>query len=165
MRTNRTHVLGRARRAFTLVEILIVVVILGILAAVVVPSFANAVEPSRHSAFATSMRAFAQAMQFYRAENGAWPEDGTSGEAPAGTEDLLDIDAFESITPIGGVWDTESDPAGLGYGVGVVFNGEGESRDSEYMLLIDELIDDGDLTSGGFMEFPGDRFYMVLVGD
>lgn len=155
----------RARRAFTLVEVLIVVVILGILAAVVVPSFANAVEPSRHSAFATSARAFAQAMQYYRAENGQWPDDGQSGVAPPGTEDILDIDAFQSPTPIGGVWDGESDPAGLGYGIGVHFDGTGETRDAAYMTLIDELIDDGDLTSGGFMEFPGNRYYLVLVGD
>ena len=154
-----------ASRAFTLVEILIVVVILGILAAVVVPAFANAVDPSRHASFATNCRAFAQAMQYYRAENGEWPEDGGSGTVPAGTENLLDVSAFETPTPIGGVWDTESDPAGLGYGIGVHFNGTGETRDSAYMTLIDEMMDDGDLTTGGFMEFPGGRFYLVLVGD
>ncbi|MEO0630089.1 MAG: prepilin-type N-terminal cleavage/methylation domain-containing protein [Planctomycetota bacterium] len=153
------------RRGFTLVEVLIVVVILGILAAVVVPSFANAVEPSKHASFATSARAFAQAMMYYRAETGAWPADGTSGQVPAGTEDLLDVDAFESPTPIGGVWDGESDPTGLGYGVGVHFDGTGQTRDAAYMQLIDELMDDGDLTTGWFMEFPGNRYYLVLAGD
>lgn len=155
----------RNNRAFTLVEILVVVVILGILAAVVVPSFANAVEPSRHASFATSCRAFAQAMQYYRAEYGVWPEDGVSGQVPAGTEDLLDVAAFESPTPVGGVWDGESDPVGLGYGIGVHFNGVGETRDATYMTLVDEMMDDGDLTSGGFQEFPGDRYYFVLTGD
>lgn len=154
-----------ARNAFTLVEILIVVVILGIIAAIVVPSFANAVEPSKHASFATSCKAFSQAMMYYRAENGQWPEDGTSGQAPAGTEDLLDLAAFESITPIGGVWDGESDLSGLGYGIGVHFDGSGETRDAAYMTLIDEMMDDGDLTTGGFMEFPGNRYYMVLTGD
>lgn len=155
----------RSNRAFTLVEILIVVVMLGILAAVVVPTFANAVEPSRHASFATSVRAFAQAMQYYRAENGDWPPDGTSGEVPPGTEDLLDVAAFETPTPIGGVWDAESDPAGLGYGVGVHFDGTGETRDATYMTLIDEMMDDGDLSTGGFQAFPDDRYYFVLVGD
>ena len=35
---------GRVRKAFTLVEILIVVVILGILSAIVVPQFSNATQ-------------------------------------------------------------------------------------------------------------------------
>lgn len=155
----------RAPRAFTLVELLIVVILLGIMAAVVVPTFANAVEPSRHASFATSLRAFAQAMQYYRAENGEWPPDGTSGQAPAGTEDLIDVTAFEQPTPIGGVWDCESDPVGLGYGIGVHFDGTGESRDATYMTQIDDIVDDGDVTTGGFMQFGGDRYYMVLVGD
>ena len=50
-------------RAFTLVEILIVVVILGILAATVVPSFANATEPTRQTTFITNMKDFAEAAQ------------------------------------------------------------------------------------------------------
>ncbi len=160
-----TRTRSEASRAFTLIEILVVVVILGILAAVVVPSFANAVEPSRHASFATSCRSFAQAMQYYRADTGEWPPDGTSGVTPPGTEDLLDVDAFETITPVGGVWDGESDPMGLGYGVGVHFDGSGETRDAAYMTVIDEMMDDGDLTTGGFMQFPGNRYYMVLIGD
>ncbi|MEL6499621.1 MAG: prepilin-type N-terminal cleavage/methylation domain-containing protein [Planctomycetota bacterium] len=152
-------------RAFTLVEVLIVVVILGIIAAVVVPAFANAVEPSRHASFATSARAFAQAMQLYRAENGEWPEDGSSGQAPAGTEDLLDVTAFESPTPVGGAWDGESDSSGLAYGIGVHFNGTGTTRDDTYMLDIDIMMDDGDLTTGLFRSFPDNRYYLVLAGD
>jgi general secretion pathway protein G len=156
---------ARTRNAFTLVEILIVVVILGILAAVVVPTFANVIEPSRNATFATNLRAFAQGAQFYRAEESSWPPDGDSGVVPEGLEDLLDAASFERVTPIGGVWDTESDPGGLGYGIGVHFNGTGETRDGVYMTQIDDLIDDGDLASGGFQQFGGDRYYFILQGE
>ncbi|MBN1510219.1 MAG: prepilin-type N-terminal cleavage/methylation domain-containing protein [Sedimentisphaerales bacterium] len=42
-------------RAFTLVEILIVVVLLGVLAAIVVPSFSNATTPAKESALASDL--------------------------------------------------------------------------------------------------------------
>ena len=56
-----------ASRAFTLVEILIVVLILGILAAIVVPQFAGAAEESRRSAFVTELKVFMDGAELYRA--------------------------------------------------------------------------------------------------
>ncbi|MEM9167944.1 MAG: prepilin-type N-terminal cleavage/methylation domain-containing protein [Planctomycetota bacterium] len=149
-------------RAFTLVEILIVVVILGILAAMVVPSFANAVEPSQQAAFATNIRGFAQSVELYRVREGDFPPDGTSGQIPNGLEAYIDVSTWERTTPIGGVWDSESDPADLGYGVGVHFNGTGETRDDVYMTELDAIFDDGDLTSGAFREFGDGRYYYVI---
>lgn len=151
-------------RAFTLVEILIVVVILGILAAVVVPSFANAVTPTEQAAFATSLRGFSQSVELYRVREGEYPPDGSSGEIPPGLEDYIDTSTWRRTTPIGGVWDSESDPAGLGYGVGVHFI-DGDDPGVEYMVELDALFDDGDLEGGVFRQFDGDRYYWVLFAE
>jgi general secretion pathway protein G len=72
------------RRAFTLVEILIVVVILGILAAVVVPQFARAVGDSSETATFDQLSRVRRALSYYYATNsGAYPTvtagDGTWG--------------------------------------------------------------------------------------
>lgn len=62
------------RRAFTLVEILIVVVILGILAAIVVPRFASASQDAIKSALQRQLQQFDTQIELYRAHNnGAFP--------------------------------------------------------------------------------------------
>jgi prepilin-type N-terminal cleavage/methylation domain-containing protein len=64
-----------ARRAFTLVEILIVVVVLGILAAVVVPKFAGATDEALYGnaiAFGDSLD---KAMAMYTSKTGKVPRD------------------------------------------------------------------------------------------
>lgn len=61
------------RCGFTLVEILIVVVILGILAAVVVPQFSDASEGARVSATAANVRAVQDQIAMYQARNGVYP--------------------------------------------------------------------------------------------
>ena len=150
-------------RAFTLVEILIVVVILGILAAVVVPSFANATEPARQSTFVTNMKSFADAVMLHEVRNGSFPADGSSGFLPPDLDEFINPDEWERITPIGGVWDTED--VGSDYGIGIHFDGSGETRDVAYMAEIDELFDDGDLGTGLFQNTEADRYYLILQGN
>jgi len=85
----------RARHAgFTLVELLIVVVILAILAAVVIPSINNASAEAKESALRASLATVRQAISLYRVQhNEAYPGMGgwdefvtqlTSGTDPAG---------------------------------------------------------------------------------
>lgn len=63
-------------RAFTLVEILIVVVILGILAAVVVPQFTEASDDARLSALSSDLSTVRGQLQMYRIHhNGQFPSD------------------------------------------------------------------------------------------
>lgn len=57
-------------RGFTLVEILIVVVILGILASIVIPKFANATEDSRVTATQMNLRHIRMQVERYRVEHG-----------------------------------------------------------------------------------------------
>lgn len=151
----------RLRRAFTLVEVLIVVVILGILASVVIPSFANATEPTRQAAFVTNMQDFAEAAQLHKIRKGDYPPDTTSGELPDGFDDLIDPRDWIGPTPIGGVWDTED--VNGNYGVGIHFDGTGETRDEAYMTQIDEIFDDGDLAAGMFQAAGEGRYYMILI--
>lgn len=75
----------RIRRAFTLVEILIVVVILGILAAIVVPQFADAAERTEGEASFDQLVKIRNALAVYYVRNGnSYPNivagNGTWGE-------------------------------------------------------------------------------------
>jgi prepilin-type N-terminal cleavage/methylation domain-containing protein len=61
-----TRSMGIAQRAFSLVEVLVVVVILGILAAVVVPQFAGATDQAKTTAGESSLASVRGAIAAYR---------------------------------------------------------------------------------------------------
>lgn len=68
MRTRRNS------KAFTLVEILIVVVILGILAAIVVPQFTNATQDAQAGNLKTQLSSLNSQIELYRARNNSYPD-------------------------------------------------------------------------------------------
>ena len=151
------------RNGFTLIEILIVVVILGILAAIVVPQAANAAGNAAQTAFARNCKSFADAAVMHRAQTGAWIGDGGSGTIPAGFEDFVDPEQWENGTPIDGSWDSEARPDfDITLGIGVHFQVAAERKDAAYMSVVDSILDDGDLTTGGFRQFAVDRFYYIV---
>lgn len=63
----------RKGRAFTLVEILIVVVILGILAAMVVPQFASASESARSSNMTGSLQVIRSQLELFESHHNRYP--------------------------------------------------------------------------------------------
>ncbi len=75
--TQRQH--HRTDRAFTLVEILVVVVILGILAAVVAPRFTNAISDATENAAYSELQKIRRAIDVYMARNNGLPPDVTTG--------------------------------------------------------------------------------------
>jgi general secretion pathway protein G len=63
------------RHGFTLVEILIVVVILGILAAIVVPQFTNASESAKSNSLYTQLQTLRSQFELYQVQhNGNYPD-------------------------------------------------------------------------------------------
>jgi len=66
-------------RAFTLIELLIVVAIIAILAAIAVPNFVEAQTRAKVSRVSTDMRALSTALESYRLENNGYPLDQGTG--------------------------------------------------------------------------------------
>ena len=74
-------------KGFTLVELLIVVIILAILAAIIVPQFSAATDDANQSAFDSNVANLRAAIDLYRQQHGAYPGAvaATSGTCVNGT--------------------------------------------------------------------------------
>lgn len=77
MRTSSSFI-PRSQRAFTLVELLLVLVILGTLAALVLPKFTGRTEQARITAAQTQIATFSTALDAFEVDTGAYPL-GTNG--------------------------------------------------------------------------------------
>ncbi len=150
-------------RAFTLVEVLIVVIILGVLASIALPRFADATDGSRQTAFVTDLHNFNKAANIYTHENGQYLEDSSTGAVPTGFENYINVEGWTRDTPIGGRWDAEQNSYGFTSSIGVHFDNAAQARDDTYMSQIDAMIDDGNLATGAFQKLDADRYYMIVV--
>ena len=65
---------SQRRQAFTLIELLLVLVILGILAAIVVPKFSGRTEQARITAAQTQISSFSTALDAFEVDNGYYPK-------------------------------------------------------------------------------------------
>jgi general secretion pathway protein G len=63
-----------APHAFTLIELLLVLVILGILAAIVVPKFSGRTEQARQTAAQSQLATFGTALDAFEVDNGYYPK-------------------------------------------------------------------------------------------
>jgi general secretion pathway protein G len=66
----------RNTRGFTLVEILIVVIILGILAAIVIPQFTNASNDARNNSIASTLQTVRSQIELFKIQHGDTPPAG-----------------------------------------------------------------------------------------
>ncbi len=91
-----------SRKGFTLVELAVVIVIIGVLAAFGVPQFLKSVERSKAAEAFNYLSAVRSAQERFLAKNGSywagrlpptarWPMTGKSGGMPASITDQLDI--------------------------------------------------------------------------
>lgn len=152
------------RRAFTLVELLIVVVILGILASLVIPQFSDHTRGAKAQAFASNLRDFAQMASVYHQQYNALPLGQTGGDpVPAVILDAVGRKDFPLHTPLGGYWHVGQLDGGR-WGVGVWWAAdESNTNIQDDCKNVDAQIDDGLLTGGQFVcDEATNRYYWLL---
>lgn len=128
---------------------MIVVCVLGILAAIVLPQISGAKEKAHAVAAGQSMKAIAQAAEHYFVTHGEWPADLNRRQIPPELVPYLPTDDF-THAPLNGVWDFENWQGGSNTAGGdpvAVCISIVEGDESLY-LAVDQEIDDGDLTTG-----------------
>ena len=101
------------QRGFTLIEIMVVVVIIGVLGAIVVPQFMNHPDQAKVTAARTDIQAIATALEMYRLDTFSYPSTQQGLEAlskrPAGGP------AAKNWNPQGYLKSLPLDPWGMPY--------------------------------------------------
>ena len=139
-------------RAFTLVEIMVVVVIIGLLAAMSMPTYRRITLRSKTTAVVNDLRTFSTALITYNLQNGRWPADTGPQVSPPEMTGALPV-AFTLKTPIGGVYEWDYDVSANGFYTKAAITIVGVSanpmtEDVDLLEMIDKEMDDGNLATG-----------------
>jgi type IV pilus assembly protein PilA len=100
------------RKGFTLIELLIVVVIIGILAAIAIPKFASTKEKAYLASMKSDLRNGATAQEGYFADTQQYLSGTATNQPPAAAAPLV---ALGNFTPSSGVAITFTATAGTGW--------------------------------------------------
>jgi prepilin-type N-terminal cleavage/methylation domain-containing protein len=140
---------------FSLIEIMVVVVIIGLLAAMAIPAFLSYQTRSQATTLANNYRVYAAAFEMYATEHGTWPDDVNEGQIPPGMEGQLP--RFLEPSAVGGKWDWEKEIMGVTAGISLV----GSTGSKAMFTSVDKILDDGDLGGGRFFG-SNDRYTYAL---
>jgi prepilin-type N-terminal cleavage/methylation domain-containing protein len=142
----------RRSRAFTLVEIMVVVVIIGLLAAAALPAYRLITLRSRAASVVNDLRTFSTVFITYSLQNGRYPDDGDPQVVPPQVAGQLPGN-FTQKTPIGGVykWNFDVPADGVPAKAAIIIQaaaGNALLDDLDQLETVDKQIDDGNLATG-----------------
>ena len=141
---------------FTLVEIMVVVVIIGLLAALAIPAFQKNRRAVQARTFINELRLIRHASEEYVTEHADWPPDGSEKICPELMEYLHD-DLNKKVAAVGGKWDWDKMQFGCTAGISVYQ----PTADAVQMQEIDAAIDDGNLSTGKFHARTDGYIYVI----
>ena len=139
-------------RAFTTIELMIVVTIIGITSALMRPAFVRVLLLVRGNALMNDFRVFASGFAQYAHTNGAYPASfTTAGSFPATMQGLINQTQWTRKSPIGGNYTFLKDTtvATVRYRALICVTGT-ITFTSAQLLQIDKKFDNNNLTTGQF---------------
>jgi general secretion pathway protein G len=73
MNINQKQIKNKMRKAFSLMELMVVIIILGLLAAFVLPSLTGKSDDAKEKLTCIQMKSIDQALKMYKIDNSAYP--------------------------------------------------------------------------------------------
>lgn len=157
------------RKGFTLIELVMVIVILGILASTAVVRINNLIQSGRVSKAVSEVNIIKKALMSYYGDKGYFPAEVPAGVDPGLAPDY--IDAWPAQTPWGGEYD-------YNYGSYTAFDHDGTAGNEVYISIdqgstplsssvrteVDNLLDDG-VTSSGNVRSPDATAIDIYVAE
>jgi prepilin-type N-terminal cleavage/methylation domain-containing protein len=144
----------RPIKAFSILELMIVVTIIGIVSALARPAFTRVLVSVRGNAVMNDFRVFAAAFSQYAHTNGAFPASyTTAGGFPTTMNGLINQTQWKRRAPIGGNYAFLKDNTigGVRYRALIRVSGSGAAAitfTSAQLLRLDQKSDNGSLTTG-----------------
>jgi type II secretory pathway pseudopilin PulG len=135
---------------------MIVVVIIGLLAAMAIPAMQRVQQAARNNRFINDLRIFVQSFEQYALEEGTWPPNVASGAVPANMTTALHISVWTGVNTLGGRWNWDRN-----FNFTAAVSTTNVRVPDAQMAEIDARIDDGVLTTGAFRKVNG-RFSYIL---
>ena len=145
--------LYRRKRGFSLVEIMIVIVLIGILNAIAIPALRNTRKQVQATRIANDFRQIRDSLEFAISELGTYPPDRNPGQYPPELVPYLPSEAWNRAIVGNNVrwdWDNWIGRGGRPFDVGLTLRYRGRGVDTELMTIVDDILDDGDLSTGTF---------------
>jgi len=143
----------------------VVVLIIGILAALAIPSYRRVVIKSKATATVNNLRTFSAAFSSFNLANGRYPTPGAVPGDP-GELGIAVTDTFKTPSPIGGKYMWHVAPTGDPFygkaALGIATVSESTlSNDMELLELVDQMIDDGNLYDGNIQLGAAELVYVI----
>ena len=161
MRSAQSRLSSSGARGFTLVEIMVVVMIIGLLAALAIPAYLRTQHATQNSRAVNDFRVFAQAFEIYCTENGVWPNNVSAGvipNLPVPMNNDFKADVWQGVTTLGGKWNWDKGNFGFAAGISI----SNFTCDDNQLTEIDAKLDDGNLNTGLFQKVSANRVMYIL---
>ena len=142
-------------------EMLLTVSIIGMLAAVLIPTFNLAMRSRQNAECANKLRMAVEAFELYAADKGGYPTSSQPGVIPPEMADYyfpyFKIDWWGAAAELGGSWAWNIDQDGVHAAVSI----NAPTALQPQMEDFDRLVDDGNLAAGRFRKV-GTKYNFII---